>query len=115
MIERIDTTERLSSTVKHNGVVYLSGQFAEDDTQNFEHQTTSMFAKIDKLLEAAGSDRSHILSAIIYLKTTADYAEFNTIWNNWLPDGTAPTRTCVQAEMARDNMLVEVSIIAAEK
>ncbi len=115
MLERIDTTERLSSTVKHNGVVYLSGQFAEDDSQNFEHQTTSMFAKVDKLLEAAGSDRSHILSAIIYLKTTADYAEFNTIWNNWLPDGTAPTRTCVEAQMARENMLVEISIIAAEK
>ena len=115
MLERIDTTERLSSTVKHNGVVYLSGQFAEGDTQNFEHQTTNMFAKVDKLLEAADSDRSNIISAIIYLKTTSDYAEFNTIWNSWLPDGTAPTRTCVQAEMARENMLVEISIIAAEK
>ena len=115
MIDRIDTTERLSSTVKHNGVVYLSGQFAADDTQNFEHQTTSMFAKVDKLLEAAGSDRSSILSAIIYLKTTADYAEFNILWNSWLPDGAAPTRTCVEAQMARENMLVEISIIAAEK
>ncbi len=114
MIERINTNERLSAIVKHQGTVYLAGQLTDDDSKDLTYQTNSMLDKVDKLLKEAGSNRSSILSAIIYLKNMDDYAAFNLIWNSWLPEGTAPTRTCVRADMARENILVEVSVIAAE-
>ena len=108
MIERMKTNERLSAIVKHQGVVYLAGQLTDDDSKDLTYQSNSMLDKVDKLLEEAGSDRSRILSAIIYLKTMDDYADFNTIWNNWLPEGTAPTRTCVRADMARENIYLSL-------
>ncbi len=115
MIDRIGTNERLSPIVKHQGIIYLSGQFTDDESKDLTYQTNNMLEKVDKLLAEAGSDKSHILSAVIYLKTMDDYANFNTIWNSWLPNGTAPARTCVQAHMAREGMLVELSVIASEK
>ena len=115
MIERIGTNERLSPIVKHNGVIYLSGQLCSDETQGIQHQTTTMLEKVDNLLEEAGSDKSHILSATLYLKSMHDYADLNSVWNDWLPDGCAPARACVEAKMARESLLVEVSVIAVEK
>ncbi len=114
MIDRIGTNERLSPIVKHQGIIYLSGQLTDDDSKDLAYQTNSMLEKVDKLLAEAGSDNSHILSATIYLKTMDDYADFNAIWNSWLSSGTAPARTCVQAHMAREEILVEVSVIAVE-
>ncbi len=108
------TNERLSAIVKHQGTIYLAGQLTDDDSKDLTYQSNSMLEKVDNLLKEAGSDRTRILSAIIYLKTMDDYDGFNAIWNSWLPEGTAPTRTCVRADMARENILVEISIIAAE-
>ena len=115
MIQRLGTNERLSPIVKHQGVIYLSGQLCSDETQGIQHQTTTMLEKVDSLLSEAGSDKHHILSAIIYLKTMDDYADLNKVWNNWLPEGCAPARACVEANMARESLKVEVSVIAAEK
>lgn len=114
MIERMKTNERLSAIVKHQGTIYLAGQLTDDDSKDLTYQSNSMLEKVDNLLKEAGSDRTRILSAIIYLKTMDDYDGFNAIWNSWLPEGAAPTRTCVRADMARENILVEISIIAAE-
>lgn len=115
MIERIGTNERLSPIVKHNGVIYLSGQLCSDETKGIHHQTTTMLGKVDNLLAEAGSDKRHILSATLYLKSMDDYADLNSVWNDWLPEGCAPARACVEAKMARESLLVEVSVIAAEK
>jgi len=115
MIKRIGTNERLSPIVKHNGVIYLSGQLCSDETQGIQHQTTTMLEKVDNLLAEAGSDKRHILSATLYLKSMNDYADLNSVWNDWLPEGCAPARACVEAKMARESLLVEVSVIAAEK
>lgn len=115
MIERIETGARASKIVKHNGTVYLTGQVCEDATHDITGQTETMLAKVDALLEQAGSDRKHILSAVIYIKTMDDFAAMNEVWNAWVPDGFAPTRACVRADMARDALLVEISVVAAEK
>ena len=74
-----------------------------------------MLEKVDTLLLQAGSDREHILSATIYLKTMDDFAAMNAVWDAWVPEGHAPARACVTGNMAREALLVEISVIAAEK
>lgn len=112
-IERIETKPRMSRIVKHNGTVYLCGQVCKDATQGITEQTQSMLEKVDELLLAAGSDRKHILSATIYVKDMSYFAGMNEVWDAWVPDGYAPARACVAAPMARDVLLVEISVIAA--
>jgi enamine deaminase RidA (YjgF/YER057c/UK114 family) len=56
-----------------------------------------------------------VLSATIYIKDMNDFSQMNEVWDNWVPEGFAPARACVEASMARDVLLVEISIIAAEK
>ena len=72
-----------------------------------------MLAKVDLLLEQAGSHRNHILSATIYIKSMDFFVEMNEVWDNWVPEGHAPARACVEASMARKELLVEISVIAA--
>ena len=115
MIERFDTGARSSRFVKHNGTIYLCGQVCSDATQDITGQATTTLAKVHELLEEAGSDREHILSATIYLKTMDDFAAMNEVWNSWVPEGFAPARACVEAAMAREALLFEISVIAAEK
>jgi enamine deaminase RidA (YjgF/YER057c/UK114 family) len=114
-IERIETKQRMSRIVKHNGTIYLCGQVCADATKGITEQTQTMLDKVDELLIAAGSDREHILSATIYLNKMADFQEMNAVWDAWVPEGYAPARACVEAAMARDILLVEISVIAAEK
>ena len=114
LIERIETKKRMSRIVKHNGTIYLCGQVCKDAEQGIKEQTESMLEKVDLLLEQAGSGREHILSATIYIKDMKHFAEMNDVWDNWVPDGYAPARACVQASMAREALLVEISVIAVE-
>ena len=113
MIERNETTKRMSRIVKHNGIIYLCGQVCKDADQGIKAQTKSMLEKVDTLLKQAGSDRKHILSSTIYIKDMQYFAEMNEVWDNWVPEGYAPARACVEASMARDALLVEISVIAA--
>jgi len=74
-----------------------------------------MLEKVDVLLEQSESDREHLLSATIYIKSMDDFSEMNEVWDNWVPEGHAPVRACIQANMAREELLVEISVIAAVK
>ena len=114
-IERKHTGERMSRIVKHNGTIYLCGQVCKDANENITRQTETMLEKVDELLLEAGSSREHILSATIYIKTMEDFAAMNAVWDAWVPQGHAPARACVQASMARPELLVEISVVAAEK
>ena len=111
----MQTGERMSRVVKHNGTIYLCGQVCKDASQGIKEQTSSMLEKVDELLEQAGSDREHILSATIYIKDMKYFTEMNAVWDSWVPQGHAPARACVEASMAREVLLVEISVIAAEK
>jgi enamine deaminase RidA (YjgF/YER057c/UK114 family) len=73
-----------------------------------------MLAKVDELLLQAGSNREHILSATIYVKDMSYFSEMNAVWDAWIPEGYAPARACVAATMAREVLLVEISVIAAQ-
>ncbi|AMO56985.1 endoribonuclease [Endozoicomonas montiporae] len=114
-IERQQTSQRMSRIVKHQGTVYLCGQVCADASAGITEQTQTMLDKVDTLLLEAGSDRKHILSATLYIKTMDDFAEMNAVWDAWVPEGYAPARACVEASMAREALLVEISVIAAVK
>lgn len=113
-IERLETKQRMSRIVKHNGTLYLCGQVAADATKDITEQTQTMLDKVTVLLEQAGSSKKHMLSATIYVKNMSYFSEMNAVWDAWVPEGHAPARACVAAPMARDALLVEISVIAAE-
>lgn len=114
-IQRKHAQKRMSKIVIHNNTVYLCGQVAEDATKGIGEQTRSMLGNVDLLLKEAGSDREHILSATIYIKSMDYFQEMNEVWDSWVPEGHAPARACVEAGMASEEWLVEISIIAAVK
>lgn len=111
MIERIETGVRSSKIVKHNGVAYLTGQVAEGDT--IQDQVRACLAKIDALLEQAGSSREKMLRVTIWLADMSDFAGLNEVWNDWVPEGHAPARACGEAKLARDVLKVEFIVDAA--
>jgi enamine deaminase RidA (YjgF/YER057c/UK114 family) len=114
-ISRRETTARMSKIVSHNNAIYLCGQVADNSDEPVGPQTENMLAKVDALLELAGSDRKHLLSATIYLRDMKDFTAMNRVWDNWVPEGFAPARACVEARMARPDLLVEISVIAAKR
>lgn len=114
-IERLETGQRMSRIVKHNGTIYLCGQVAADANAGIKEQTQTMLDKVEILLEQAGSDKEHILSATLYIRDMKDFTAMNTVWDAWVPQGHAPARACVEARMARPELLVEISVVAAEK
>lgn len=114
-IQRIDTNARTSRIVIHGDTVYLCGQVAEDADAGITEQTQTMLDKVDALLNKAGSDRNHMLSATIYLADMDDFQAMNEVWNAWVPEGYAPARACVRADMARAALKVEISVTAALK
>ena len=114
-IDRISSNERLSGAVTFKDLVFLSGQVPGDGLDVMT-QTREVLAKIDALLAEAGSDKDHLLTATIYLKDIGSgFAPMNEVWSAWLSPGMAPARTALQAELARPNVLVEISVIAVRK
>ena len=113
MIERLHTGERMSKIVKHNGVAYLCGQVGNGET--VAEQTEDCLSRVDALLKEAGSDREHMLQAIIWLADMADFAEMNAVWDAWVPQGHAPARACSEAKLARQALKVEIIVTAAIK
>ncbi|QFT32342.1 RidA family protein [Roseibium porphyridii] len=113
MIERLHTGTRMSKIVKHNGVAYLCGQVGAGDT--VADQTRDCLSRVDALLVEAGSDREHILQAIVWLADMADFPEMNAVWDQWVPEGHAPARACGEARLARDVLKVEIIVTAAIK
>lgn len=113
MIERLHTAERMSKIVKHNGTIYLCGQVGAGET--VAEQTTDCLSRVDALLADAGTDKEHILQAIIWLSDMGDFSEMNAVWDAWVPNGQAPARACGEAKLARDVLKVEIIITAAER
>ncbi len=111
MIERIETSARMSKIVKHNGVAYLCGQVGEGATVT--KQTRDCLSRVDALLEKAGSSRAQMLQAVIWLADMADFAEMNAVWDAWVPEGQAPARACGEAKLARSELKVEIIVTAA--
>lgn len=112
-IERFDVGPRMSEMAVHNGVAYLAGQIAEDASQDIAGQTRQVLGAVDKLLARAGSDKSKILRAQIYLADLADFAAMNAVWEAWVVPGQTPPRATVQAALAQPAWKIEVVVTAA--
>ena len=111
-IQRHGSTRRYSDSVVHNGTVYLVEVPSNLDA-DITGQTENLLASIECLLAQAGSDKSRLLMATIYLADMADYSAMNAVWDAWLPEGSAPARACVQARLANPGFRVEIVLTAA--
>lgn len=113
MIQRFDVGTRLSEMAVHNGIAWLAGQVPDDATQDIRGQTRQVLAAIDTLLARAGSDKTRILMAQIYLADLADFAGMNEVWDGWVTAGQAPPRATVQAHLAKKEWKIEIVVTAA--
>jgi len=114
-ITRIDSTPRMSRIVENNGTIYLCGQVAKDSTKGIKDQTITTLEKIEELLSKVDSDKNHILSVTIFIRDMKDFSAMNEVWDAWVSDGSQPARACVEARMARPELLVEMSVVAVKK
>jgi len=113
-IARFHVGHRLSDMAVYNGTVYLAGQVPTDGTRDIRGQTEEVLSTVERLLGEAGSDKSRILIATIYLSDMADFGGMNEIWDGWVTEGSAPPRATVQAKLARPDWRIEVVVVAAE-
>lgn len=115
-ITRLQTNDRMSQAVIHGNTVYLAGQVAlSAPGGTVTAQTKAILDQIDALLAAAGTDKSKVLSATIWLCSMDDFAEMNAVWDAWSKGGNAPCRACVESpRLATPQFTVEIGIIAAK-
>lgn len=113
MIQRIDAGNRMSEATIHGGIAYLAGQVPETADAGIEVQTAEVLAAIDDLLAQAGSDKTRILRAQVYLADIADFAGMNRAWDAWVVPGQAPARATVEARLANPAWKVEIVVTAA--
>ncbi len=112
-IERMHSATRMSQIVVHGDTVYLAGQVSENAAAGpAGDQMADILQRIDGLLGEAGSDKTKILSATIWLADMRDFDAINQAWDAWVPEGHAPARACVEAKLAFTRFTVEVGIIA---
>lgn len=111
-ITRIETGSRMSQAVIHGGIVYLAGQVGAAG-QNVTEQTRAVLAEIDRLLTAAGTDKTRLLYAQIWLADMNDFAQMNAVWDAWVPKGQTPARATGQAKLAALEYRVEIIVTAA--
>jgi enamine deaminase RidA (YjgF/YER057c/UK114 family) len=103
----------MSQAVIHGNTVYLAGQVAEDPSDSVAGQTRQVLAAIDRLLAEAGTDKTRILSATVYLADIGTFAEMNSAWDPWVSKEHPPARATVEAKLATPAYKVEVQVIAA--
>ena len=111
-ITRHETNPVLSNAVEYHGFVYLAGYTAKDTSKDIKAQTQEVLDQIDAALETHGTDKTRLLQAQIWVKDIRDRDAMNEVWSAWLPEGGAPVRACVQANMADPRHLVEIMITA---
>jgi enamine deaminase RidA (YjgF/YER057c/UK114 family) len=112
-IQRFGVGKRMSQAVTYGGFVFLAGQVAAGNS--VAEQTASILKGIDALLAEAGSDKTRLLSATIWLSDISTFAEMNGEWDKWVSEGNTPARATVEAKLAAPEYLVEIGVIAAAK
>lgn len=113
-ITRIETDPRRSRAVVYNGMVFVGGMTADDRSLDIAGQTRQTLEKIEAYLAKAGTDKSRVLTAQIWIKDLdRDFAAMNEVWNAWTAPDAAPTRATAQCEMGAPDILVEIIVTAA--
>ncbi len=110
-ITRIHPQAQWSDAVVHQHTAYLVE--VPERGAAIASQTQALFAQAERTMALCGTDKRHILMATIYLKHMADRAAFNALWQAWLPEGCAPARACVSAELASPDYLLEIVFTVA--
>lgn len=113
-IQRFETGPRMSQAVVYGETIYLAGQVAQKAAgKSVTEQTRDILEAIDKLLAAAGSDKSKLLSAQIFLSDIATFNEMNKVWEAWVSPGNTPARATIEAKLAAAQYTVEIMVVAA--
>ena len=113
-IKRINIGPRMSQATVHNGVAYLAGQVAHDALgAPVKEQTIAILKQIDALLAEAGTDKSNLLAASIWLNDIDTFEQMNAVWDAWVTPGHTPARACVEARLASPQFAVEIAVTAA--
>ena len=113
-IQRLHVGPRLSQVAIHGDTVYTAGIVADDTNADVAGQTGQILDKIDRYLKEAGTDKTRILTATIWLASIKDFAEMNSVWDQWVPKGNTPARACVESKLASPQYRVEIRVIAAK-
>ena len=113
-IVRYDPDQRLSDMVEYDGTLYLAGQVGEDTRVGMQEQTASILSQIDKLLARGGSDKSKILSAVIYVADMRLKPKMDEAWAAWMDPRCSPARATVEARLGSAHTLVEIMCVAAK-
>ncbi len=111
-ITRHNAGPRMSAAIVHGNTVYVAGQVS-GDAPTVKGQTEQILKKIDGLLATAGSSKSKLLSATVYLANMATYDDMNAAWDAWVDPANTPARATVEARLAAPKYLVEIAVIAA--
>ena len=112
-VRRIDPGPRLSEASICGDRMYLSGMIPEDTSLDITGQVKQALGEIDSLLAKGGSDKTKILSAVIWLADIGDFAAMNAVWDAWVVPGRTPARATVQAKLNDPKMKVEIMVVAA--
>lgn len=112
-VRHIDPGPRLSEATVFGDRMYLSGMIPEDTSADIAGQVKQTLAEIDSLLAKGGSDKSRILSAVIWLSDISDFAAMNAVWDAWVVAGQTPARATVEAKLTDPQMKVEIMVVAA--
>jgi enamine deaminase RidA (YjgF/YER057c/UK114 family) len=112
-IERHETGPRMSKAVIHGDTVYLAGIVADSPkAKSVAEQTRSILSQIDDLLAMAGTNKTKLLSANIWITDMAHFHEMNTVWDAWVSPGNTPARATVEAKLASPDYKVEIMVVA---
>ncbi|STZ63844.1 Enamine/imine deaminase [Moraxella lacunata] len=111
-ITKLDSNETITEIAIYNGVVYLAGQVPDDDSLDIVGQTREVLANIDKALAKAGTNKSRLLTAQVFIKNLDDFDKFNAEYTAWIAGNVPPTRATVQANLVNPNWLIEIVVTA---
>jgi enamine deaminase RidA (YjgF/YER057c/UK114 family) len=113
-IERHETGPRMSKAVIHGDTVYLAGIVADNPNgKSMAEQTGNILSQIDGFLAMAGTNKTKLLSANIWISDMAHFAEMNSVWDAWVSPGNTPARATVEAKLASPDYKVEIMVVAA--
>jgi enamine deaminase RidA (YjgF/YER057c/UK114 family) len=114
MIQRQYSNQRMSQLVSFANLVWTAGQVAKDPSEDMAGQTRQILAQIDSLLKDAGSSKSHLISANIWIADIRQFTQMNEVWDTWVDQESPPVRACVESRLARPELLVEIQVVAAK-
>jgi enamine deaminase RidA (YjgF/YER057c/UK114 family) len=111
-INRFGTGPRMSEAVAYNGILWVAGQLGQPKGGVVD-QTREALAEVDRILALAGTDKTRILSVQIWLADMGTFAEMNSVWDTWVPQGHTPARATGEAKLATPDYKVEIIVTAA--